>query len=806
MTAKALRHIGHTLHRHCRLRRFSSSCREDDIDGEPPPRLPSQSRARPATSRHQTRSHQRGYGKIVALSSRPSPSAPVSTHLTDVRHASPLRIVPSRRSPPPRRDPGRPREGGEREAALLHLSSYGGGLVPGDSLHLDVDVRGEGAVVCVLTQGGQRVYRPGEATGHMGQEASKPCQSTVRCTIEPGGTLLYLPDPTVPYHRSSFRERRAFTCQHSPGGDVDQSSMGSVVAVDWYSSGRRHSAGMEGERWAFEYLATRTELFVVEEEDASQPAQARARAPRPVVIESMEFDNKLSDAKRASTRTHAAIALGKDLDAMATILLHGPSSLPVTKRAESLSRRLAALRTRTRSDDDDDDAIEVDEMEDLLVALGGKVLLSVTPIENREQKLDERPQTHMVRILAESNEDIYRILHCCLKPCSHYLGGLEPYRERIHSSRSIGSDAVLQRKQANGSVQTTSWQRQEERRKQSKQEKGEKPNLQRIANKLVFGNDHDGGSLSSEAWFRLCTLADSSLPVGSFAHSLGLEAASQMGLFADEGANDGDGLEGKWSAKDGASSCSAEALSDYIHAVARSNALFSTPPLLAGYCLAVPGSTDVESAVSSVANAKKIHRSWLDIDDYLDALLRSNSPGRTASMDQGLGLLRIAPSFDLTSRGTDTSELLELIRRSIDRDGATHSNESVPDSSPANGHAPPIYGILAALLGIPPLDACRVFAFGAARDTVSAAVRLNLVGPVAGLSILDGVGRGAVEEGLEEGLTGMLRDGEMTSCEEDGKTREERLEHWLRSTATCAPVLDTVQPLHDLLSVRLFRT
>ena len=109
------------------------------------------------------------------------------------------------------------------------------------------------------------------------------------------------------------------------------------------------------------------------------------------------------------------------------------------------------------------------------------------------------------------------------------------------------------------------------------------------------------------------------------------------------------------------------------------------------------------------------------------------------------------------------------------------------------------------------MDACRVFGFGAARDAVSAALRLNLVGPLAGLSILDRVGRGAVEEGLEEGLVGMLhvsyggRDSEAYGAGGFG-TREEKLERWLRSAATCAPVLDTVQPLHDLLLVRLFRT
>ena len=110
------------------------------------------------------------------------------------------------------------------------------------------------------------------------------------------------------------------------------------------------------------------------------------------------------------------------------------------------------------------------------------------------------------------------------------------------------------------------------------------------------------------------------------------------------------------------------------------------------------------------------------------------------------------------------------------------------------------------------MDSCRVFAFGAARDSVSAAVRLNLIGPTAGLSILDGVGRNAVEKGLEEGLLGMTSEnnpvlrGNRSVDDLVDETRETQLERWLRSVATCAPLTDTAQPLHDLLSLRLFKT
>ena len=790
---------------------------------------------------HHIHSHQRGYGKIVALASSQASTNTISTYLTDIQHSSPMRLVPSRRTHPTQHNiqqqqRQQQRQNEKYEAALIHLSSYGGGLVPGDTLHLDIDVCGHGAIVCILTQGGQRIYRPGkhfrkhDSYTYKGEtllssnvvSSSKLCQSTIQCTVEPGSTLMYLPDPTVPYYQSSFQESREFISQYDT---KNKSNMGSIIAVDWYSSGRRFSTGMEDERWAFDHLATRTELFIVEKSENS--------IPRPALIESLILDNTLSKSRDSSSSTPSAIALGKNMDSMATLLLHGPTSLSVAKRAISLSHQLAGECTRTRSryafgdelnylSSDDTDANEEKheeiQLKKLLEALGGKVLLSVTPIKQNSNDTfnEEAAPTHMVRILAECNEDIYRILHYCLKPCSLYLGGFEPYRDRIYSSKTVNGKATSSQRNltTNGRMQISNQQKQEEDEKQLIQQhtRKVKPDLHSITNALVFGKSKTDLSFNNENWFRLCSLSDSALPVGSFAHSLGIEAASQMNIFIDdeEESNGRRHEDQQWSSSDGSSSCSVEALSDYIHSVSRSNAQFSTPLILAGYSLLV-------DQQQGICDAENIHQLWLDIDAYVDTILLSNEPGRRASTDQGLGLLRIAPAFIESQHSAPTksskkvSELWDLIRESIDVGSSSMADDNFESQSKrslntsqsfANGHSAPIYGILCASLKIPPLDACRVFAFGAARDTVSAAVRLNLVGPMEGLSILDGVGRGAVEEGLEGGLVGMLgSDGCHTT-----NTREEQLKHWLHSVATSAPVMDTVQPLHDLLSVRLFRT
>jgi hypothetical protein len=208
----------------------------------------------------------------------------------------------------------------------------------------------------------------------------------------------------------------------------------------------------------------------------------------------------------------------------------------------------------------------------------------------------------------------------------------------------------------------------------------------------------------------------------------------------------------------------------------------------------------------------QLHHLWSKIDIYTDTMLLTNRPGRRASIDQGLGLVRIASSFvedRNDNRDSDNNaDLWALISQSIDTNAIetihTRRQSANDKISQPTGHAAPIYGILSATLGITPLDSCRVFAFGAARDAVSAAVRLNLIGPMSGLSLLDRVGRKAVEDGLEEGLVGMLHSSRELSPDEFCSAA--RIDSWLQSVHTCAPMLDTAQPLADLLSVRLFRT
>jgi urease accessory protein len=110
-------------------------------------------------------------------------------------------------------------------AAWVYTSSYGGGLVDGDRLAIEVDVRRHAAAV-LSTQASTKVYRsPGGTSVNL------------NARIENGGSLIVIPDPTVCFAGARYRQAQRFHL----------SAHGSLVVVDCLICGRCAS----GERWEF---------------------------------------------------------------------------------------------------------------------------------------------------------------------------------------------------------------------------------------------------------------------------------------------------------------------------------------------------------------------------------------------------------------------------------------------------------------------------------------------------------------------------------------------------------------------------
>jgi urease accessory protein len=110
-------------------------------------------------------------------------------------------------------------------AAWVYTSSYGGGLVDGDHIALDIDV-GPGAAALVSTQASTKVYR-----------SERGATSDLRARVADEGLLVVMPDPVVCFASSRYRQTIRLDLAASAG----------LALVDWLSSGRCAS----GERWAF---------------------------------------------------------------------------------------------------------------------------------------------------------------------------------------------------------------------------------------------------------------------------------------------------------------------------------------------------------------------------------------------------------------------------------------------------------------------------------------------------------------------------------------------------------------------------
>jgi urease accessory protein len=110
-------------------------------------------------------------------------------------------------------------------AAWVYASSYGGGLVGGDTLRLAIRI-GAGAAAFVSSQASTKIYR---SRDHSTAE--------VEAIVSAGGHLVLWPDPVVCYAGSSFRQSQS----------VELRDDGALILVDTMTSGRRAS----GERWQF---------------------------------------------------------------------------------------------------------------------------------------------------------------------------------------------------------------------------------------------------------------------------------------------------------------------------------------------------------------------------------------------------------------------------------------------------------------------------------------------------------------------------------------------------------------------------
>lgn len=217
----------------------------------------------------------------------------------------------------------------------------------------------------------------------------------------------------------------------------------------------------------------------------------------------------------------------------------------------------------------------------------------------------------------------------------------------------------------------------------------------------------------------LWQLLDSILPTGGFAHSFGLESAIQARIVNNP-----------------------EDLHSFVI-----NVLENTGSLLLPFVHATTISHDLDT--------------WTKLDKLLDAIL-SNEVARKASMAQGSALLRVAAAMFTELPSLKTMRVESLGNRAI------------------SYHHAPIFGLVCGLLGLDPDTSQRAYMFTTLRDIISAATRLNLVGPQGG-AILQHQVAFVAEEILRKWKDRDVGD----ACQ-------------------TAPLIDAVQGCHSYLFSRMF--
>ena len=195
-------------------------------------------------------------------------------------------------------------------ASVVSILNPTGGLVGGDRLAIDVAV-GEGAHACLTTPSATKVYR---TTGAMAEQR-------VRVSVARGATLEWVPDHTIPYAGSAFRQSI----------DVDVAAGATVVLVDAFSAGRV----ARGEAWQFTWLESR--LSVTD-------------AQGPIVHDRFVLDGGAGAMPLGGAESHpyfasVVVVADVDLDALVAALDRSAADITgATVATARLSRRGVAVR------------------------------------------------------------------------------------------------------------------------------------------------------------------------------------------------------------------------------------------------------------------------------------------------------------------------------------------------------------------------------------------------------------------------------------------------------------------------------
>jgi urease accessory protein len=124
----------------------------------------------------------------------------------------------------------------------IFLLTYGGGIVAGDTIDLDIRLE-SGTRLVLLTQGSTKIFKT--------PDPSVVSRQHMNIHLDQDAALIYLPDPVQPFAHTSFSQSQRYYLNKEHG---------SLCACDWVTSGR----SARGENWDIHEYKSRNEVWTLD--------------------------------------------------------------------------------------------------------------------------------------------------------------------------------------------------------------------------------------------------------------------------------------------------------------------------------------------------------------------------------------------------------------------------------------------------------------------------------------------------------------------------------------------------------------
>lgn len=274
----------------------------------------------------------------------------------------------------------------DNDVAIVYVMNYGGGLVCGDRIKLQVRAEG-GSKLLLLSQGSTKVFKARSANrasarlGNLPTDANLLNNATTTQLMDiyvaPTSAVFLLPDPVTCFRSASYTQVQRF---HLSNG-------ASLVLLDWFTSGRRSL----GEEWVFSRYFSVNEVMV----------NGRRIAKDVMLLEEPLHDDD-DDAAVATHRPNRSRRSLSDrlkpYSCYATLIVCGPLVHGV----------VAQLKDKLRS------------YSVLSMAAPPRVLWAMTPVDDGN--------TFVIRAAGLETEDVKDWLRGSLKPLEEVVG-IDTYRK-----------------------------------------------------------------------------------------------------------------------------------------------------------------------------------------------------------------------------------------------------------------------------------------------------------------------------------------------------------------------------------------